>query len=133
MIKVPDGYLACDIPCPKCGSDWAFDYRKRGTQMAAYCVSCGNYVKFVAKEDSKKQLSEWKKKVKERDGYTCQRCGELLNTTKLDSHHKMPVWFMPELRYDLDNGITLCKKCHHALHGAGGSIKEMEENNHAET
>lgn len=127
MLKCPSGYMPCDIKCPYCDSDWAFDYRQKGVQMAAYCVYCGRFVKFVPKVDSKKQLSAWKKKVKERDEYTCQRCGELLNTTQLDAHHKMPVWFMPNLEYDIDNGITLCKKCHHALHGAGGTIKSKEE------
>lgn len=123
MLECPDGYVPCDIACPECGQTEMFDYRQKGPQMAAFCPYCNTYVKNVAKKDSKKQLSTWKKKVKERDCYTCQRCGALLNTTQLDAHHKMPVWFMPDLEYNLENGITLCKKCHHALHGAGGTIK----------
>ena len=90
-------------------------------------MNCGGFIKFVTKADSKKKMSAWKKAIKERDSYTCQRCGKLLDSTKLDAHHKMPVWFMDQLKFDIDNGITLCKACHHALHGAGGTINESKE------
>jgi hypothetical protein len=49
------------------------------------------------------------------------------NSNTVQAHHKMPVWFMPELQFDIDNGITLCKKCHRQLHGASGTIKESED------
>ena len=31
------------------------------------------------------------------------------------------------MEYDLDNGITLCLKCHRQLHGVNGIIKDEEE------
>jgi len=122
MIQCPDGYIPYEGECPRCGSRFV-DYRVKGPHMAVYCVSCDSFIQFIPKVNT----ADWKKKIKERDQYTCQRCGAVLNTTKLDAHHKMPVWFMPELQFDLDNGITLCKKCHHALHGAGGTINKEEK------
>lgn len=124
-MNCPDGYEEYTGTCYKCGGS-AFDYRQSGPHMSVYCMWCGSFIQHVGKIDPKKKLAEWKKQIKERDGYTCQRCGAFVNTTQCDAHHKMPVWFMPELQFDPDNGITLCKKCHHALHGAGGTIKEKE-------
>lgn len=44
----------------------------------------------------------------ERDGFTCQICYE----SGLDAHHIHPIRTHPEKAYDIDNLITLCKKCH---------------------
>lgn len=128
----PEGYEEYEGKCPKCGEDGLFDYRKAGPHIAVYCMWCGAFVQHVPKIDPKKRLSKWKKRIKERDKYTCQRCGLVANSTQLDAHHKIPVWFMPDLQYDMDNGITLCKVCHHALHGAAGTIKEKEIKENAE-
>ena len=54
---------------------------------------------------------EWRKSVLGRDNYTCQCCGD--NTGgNLQAHHKYNFSEYPELRLDVNNGITLCKKCH---------------------
>lgn len=60
------------------------------------------------------EYSEWRKRVFERDGYICQNCGKRGGT--LNAHHILPYSRYPELRYDLDNGITLCKACHTGVH-----------------
>ncbi len=60
------------------------------------------------------EYKEWRKAVYERDGYTCQLCGS--RGVKLNAHHKMQYAHFPELRYAIDNGITLCVPCHKAIH-----------------
>jgi len=52
----------------------------------------------------------WRKKVFERDNYTCQKCG--IKGGKLEAHHKKSWKNYPELRYIVNNGQTLCIKCH---------------------
>lgn len=55
---------------------------------------------------------EWRKAVFERDNWTCQECGahgEQAHHIKQWAHHS-------ELRFDVDNGITLCKACHAKKH-----------------
>jgi hypothetical protein len=44
-----------------------------------------------------------------------RRCGA---TTKLVAHHFKSWDEFPELRLDVDNGITLCKPCHQSIHAS---------------
>lgn len=60
-------------------------------------------------------LKQWAIKIKERDGYTCQLCGET-DRTILEAHHMKHRSKFPELQFDFNNGITLCLKCHALQH-----------------
>lgn len=51
----------------------------------------------------------WRKIVLERDKHKCIWCGA---TEKLDVDHIKPFAYFPELRFAIDNGRTLCRKCH---------------------
>jgi hypothetical protein len=67
-----------------------------------------------------KEFVEAKHKVLIRDDYTCQKC----KTFKLgvgfvppiQVHHIIPASKEMALYLDLDNLITLCKKCHDEIH-----------------
>lgn len=54
---------------------------------------------------------EWRRRVRKRDGYKCQMpsCGSKKN---LQVHHIRKWSTASNLRYDVDNGILLCKWCH---------------------
>ena len=56
----------------------------------------------------------WRKEVFVRDNFQCQHCG-----TKKDiqAHHKKTWMAREDLRYDVENGITLCRSCHLKAHG----------------
>lgn len=118
----PEGYVPFSGLCPSCGGDW-FDYRPNGAHMEVVCIVCGKFIKFTPKQS----LEQWKKDVKQRDLFICQRCGKRGTSNQMEAHHKMPVWFMSKLQFDMENGITLCKQCHKQLHGAGGTIKNNKE------
>ena len=60
----------------------------------------------------------WRKAVFERDDYTCQMCGA--RGCELNAHHIMPFAGHPSLRYEIDNGVTLCKRCHKEVHADEG-------------
>lgn len=67
------------------------------------------------------QTLVWRAAVYERDQYQCQHCslpGKKKIGTRgigLDTAHLKPFARYPELRYDVDNGITLCRSCHIAF------------------
>jgi hypothetical protein len=53
---------------------------------------------------------EFRKSVFERDDYTCQLCNK--RGGNLEVHHIKPWRDYPELRFDINNGQTLCVVCH---------------------
>ena len=55
--------------------------------------------------------NEWVKLVKERDHYICQHC-ECNNRLRMQAHHIVPWKDSVELRFELSNGMTLCRSCH---------------------
>lgn len=54
----------------------------------------------------------WATKVKQRDGYTCVICG----APGVNAHHIKLASYHNELKYDVSNGVTLCKRCHVLAH-----------------
>lgn len=63
------------------------------------------------------RYTKWRMAVFTRDNWTCQFCGArnhigLGESIYLEAHHIKQWANFPELRYDINNGITLCKKCH---------------------
>lgn len=66
------------------------------------------------KERNSKKYSKWRKNVFIRDRYICQKCGQ--QGGNLNAHHIKPWSKYPDLRFSIDNGITLCKNCHKLIH-----------------
>lgn len=60
------------------------------------------------------EYKTWREKVFERDNYTCQSCGQIGG--ELNAHHIKPFAQYEALRYDINNGVTLCKECHKEIH-----------------
>ena len=58
-------------------------------------------------------LLSWSKTIKKLDNYMCKLCD---STTNINAHHFQPKQHFPELILDINNGITLCKKCHMLIH-----------------
>lgn len=51
------------------------------------------------------------------DGYICQECKRYGRTTKATTvHHIYPIETHWELRYNINNLISLCNKCHELMH-----------------
>ena len=56
----------------------------------------------------------WRKEIYKRDGWTCRLCG--YKGKDIVAHHIKLFSEFPELRFSVDNGITLCRKCHIRIH-----------------
>jgi len=65
-------------------------------------------------ETKSNEWKNWRKQVFERDDYTCQICGK--RGVELHPHHIKKRSEYPELKYDVNNGITLCNSCHAKVH-----------------
>lgn len=65
------------------------------------------------------EFKEWRRKVFERDHFTCQNCGVAgCRKHKLNAHHIRPAAKYLELRLEINNGITLCEDCHNEVEKA---------------
>ena len=57
---------------------------------------------------------EWSLSVLRRDRWTCQQCG--YKVRNIIAHHIRKFSEYKELRFEVSNGITLCRPCHCKLH-----------------
>jgi len=66
-----------------------------------------------------REFRQWRAAVFARDDWTCQRCGARAQAglcVRIAPHHIKPFATFPKLRFELDNGVTLCNTCHHFVH-----------------
>lgn len=61
---------------------------------------------------------EWRNAIYKRDDYTCTKCGA--RGVELNADHILPFSAFPDLRFDIDNGRTLCRPCHEETPTFGG-------------
>ena len=81
-------------------------------------------------ERSTYEYRYWRKSVFERDLYTCQYCGTksgVGNKVELNAHHIKNWKDNESLRYDINNGITLCDRCHTIFHSKYGKKNNTEQ------
>lgn len=68
----------------------------------------------ISKENNRNRMiieyKLWRLGVLKRDFFTCRCCGA--RGGKLQAHHIKSFSRYKDLRYDINNGLTLCKKCH---------------------
>ncbi len=92
----------------------------------------GNRYSYVNGNSSKNELIRksvesrlWREAVFARDNFTCQKYGEQGGT--LHSHHIQNFSTHPDLRFAIDNGITLSKKAHIEFHKKYGKHNNTKE------
>ena len=57
-----------------------------------------------------REYKKWRRDVFERDKYVCQDCGA--SKCYLEAHHIKGFADYPHLRFEITNGLTLCRPCH---------------------
>ena len=85
----------------------------------------GGTTKIIFRVRSCQKYRDWRKQIFERDNYSCTICGDSIGGN-LNAHHKNPLYnilkqyniksFGEALGcndiWNIDNGETLCEKCH---------------------
>lgn len=69
------------------------------------------------------QYRLWRTAVYERDNYCCVLCGKK-SEGDIQADHIKPFSKFPELRFSIDNGRTLCIKCHKATDTYGNKKRK---------
>lgn len=66
------------------------------------------------KSRARPEMVEWRNFIFSRDKFTCQHCNTVGG--KLHAHHKAPYSLFPKLKWEKENGVTLCEPCHKETH-----------------
>jgi predicted restriction endonuclease len=67
----------------------------------------------------------WREEVFKKDDWTCKLCNK--RGGFLHAHHIRPFYQSEKDRLNIKNGLTLCKLCHHTLHGEARRFKKLCE------
>lgn len=89
----------------------------------------GDDIKHVRTERESPEYRDWRRAVFGRDLHTCQCCGDHSSrghAVRLEAHHIFNWKSYEDKRYDIDNGITLCQKCHVKYHQIYGKLNNTD-------
>jgi len=73
-----------------------------------------------------KEYIEWRSLVYRRDNWTCKKCGLKCRKENIVAHHIKTWSEYPELRFEVSNGIVLCRSCHKKTHKEIGFKKKCD-------
>lgn len=101
--------------CPQCEKGFRIGvYRIKQATSLLYCSKECRSANAITPENKRlrksKEFADWRKAVFERDDYTCQFCRA--RGVVLHPDHIKQWALYPELRFDINNGRTLCEGCH---------------------
>lgn len=82
-------------------------------------------VEFHRQERATFEYNQWRKAIFTKNSYTCQCCGK--HGGELNAHHIFNWKDYPDLRYNIDNGVTFCQECHNKFHSTYGKRKNNKE------
>ncbi|MBF7029658.1 hypothetical protein [Staphylococcus kloosii] len=75
-------------------------------------------------KSEKENQKRWAKEIYKRDWYKCRVCGAEKNKV---AHHLNSYHAFPDERYDINNGVTLCRKHHKEFHTQYGYRNNTKE------
>jgi len=115
--------------CINCGKEYSvFLYRKEDTKFCSKkCnamhrtgVNAANWRGGIDLENKRIRKSIeyeiWRNEIYKKDNWTCRICNKKCKSKDIIAHHLKLFSDFPELRFSIENGITLCRGCHKKVH-----------------
>jgi len=99
---------------PSCSSTW-----HSGVNNSRYNSSLTSDERAVTRNF--REYRKWRLDVYNKDNFTCQKCGECGG--KLNAHHILGYARYKDARLLVDNGETLCYRCHKEFHKLYGIVR----------
>jgi hypothetical protein len=83
----------------------------------------------IALARASQEYTDWRSAVFKKDNYTCCTCKlkSPSDGSGFSAHHLYNFSTHKELRYDIDNGVTLCRQCHIDFHAKFGNQNNTPE------
>lgn len=72
--------------------------------------------------DRPEEWRELSKALREERGCRCERCGQRFHRIDLECHHILPWSTHPRHRYDPENLLVLCHRCHEVFTESEGHL-----------
>ena len=103
------------IICRQCSKEFRVkEYRRFTAFFCSHKCSTDFRNHGISTENEKvrrcAEYKKWRKSIFEIDNFTCRECGKRGGT--LNADHIKPFAIFKELRFDINNGQTLCESCH---------------------
>lgn len=105
----PQNMIYFDYRCPDCTTE-----NKSGKNSQFFDESLTEEERNARNQ---KNYKKWVKVVKKRDDKKCELCN---SNSKIAAHHFYSFREYESIRFDVDNGITLCQECHRDFHDQYG-------------
>ena len=139
-IKVPCSFCSVPVEIQPARLKWSQvrgrgkvfcdkDCQRKGNSGSGHARWISERTKLSDRRHSARQearYKDWRTSVFERDKHTCQKCGKVGGY--LHAHHIKEWEHYPELRYEISNGMTLCRRpCHKEIHAARRANRKMSD------
>lgn len=98
-----------DFRCPICGKE--NQHHISGSEVWSWKGGITPEDKRIRKSV---EYNEWRNAVYQKDNYICQCCGKV--GIQFNAHHIKAFSKYTKLRFDVNNGITMCLDCHDSTH-----------------
>ena len=154
LVKIEDlskgSNAIVNVKCDHCNKEYSMTYycycRFVDNNNKIYCSNCACTIRNSGenniwykkdktieeriKDRSSLEYTKWSKRVLARDGYVCQYWWNNKYGGQFEAHHIDGYNWCFDKRFDVTNGICLCKKCHsnfHSIYGKRNNTKKQLE------